>query len=44
MPSIPEMGSVWDLWNAAQAQIINGSDPVSTWNTMVADLETTLAG
>ncbi|WP_311244038.1 extracellular solute-binding protein [Microbacterium sp. WCS2018Hpa-23] len=44
MPSIPEMGSVWDLWNAAQAQIINGADPVSTWNTMVADLETTLAG
>nr|WP_201468571.1 extracellular solute-binding protein [Microbacterium hydrocarbonoxydans] len=43
MPSIPEMGSVWDLWNAAQAQIINGADPVSTWNTMVADLETTLA-
>ena len=44
MPSIPEMGSVWDLWNAAQSQIINGADPVSTWNTMVADLETTLAG
>lgn len=44
MPSIPEMGSVWDLWNAAQAQIINGADPVSTWNTMVTDLETTLAG
>ncbi|MDT0180121.1 extracellular solute-binding protein [Microbacterium sp. ARD31] len=44
MPSIPEMGSVWDLWNAAQAQIIGGADPVSTWNTMVEDLETTLAG
>ena len=44
MPSIPEMGSVWDLWNAAQAQIINGADPVSTWNTMVSDLEKTLAG
>lgn len=44
MPSIPEMGSVWDLWNAAQVQIINGADPVSTWNTMVADLQATLAG
>lgn len=44
MPSIPEMGSVWDLWNAAQVQIINGADPVSTWNTMVADLEKTLQG
>lgn len=44
MPSIPEMGSVWDLWNAAQVQIINGADPVSTWDTMVTDLEATLAG
>ncbi|MCR2828076.1 sugar ABC transporter substrate-binding protein, partial [Microbacterium sp. zg.Y909] len=39
MPSIPEMGSVWDLWNAAQVQIIGGADPVSTWNQMVADVE-----
>lgn len=39
MPNIPEMGSVWDLWNAAQVQIIKGADPVSTWNTMVSDLE-----
>lgn len=44
MPAIPEMGSVWDLWNAAEVQIINGADPVTTWNTMVADLEATLAG
>jgi len=39
MPSIPEMGSVWDLWNAAQVQIIGGADPVSTWNQMVTDVE-----
>lgn len=38
-PSIPEMGSVWDLWNAAQVQIIKGGDPVSTWNTMVTDVQ-----
>ncbi len=44
MPSIPEMGSVWDLWNAAQSQIINGADPVSTWNQMVADVETAVKG
>jgi len=44
MPSIPEMGSVWDYWNAAQAQIIAGADPVSTWNTMVDDLTATLGG
>jgi arabinogalactan oligomer / maltooligosaccharide transport system substrate-binding protein len=39
MPSIPEMGSVWDLWNAAEVQIIGGADPAATWNAMVADLE-----
>ncbi|MCR2784281.1 MULTISPECIES: extracellular solute-binding protein [unclassified Microbacterium] len=44
MPSIPEMGAVWDLWNAAQVQIINGADPVSTWNQMVTDVETAVAG
>lgn len=38
-PSIPEMGSVWDLWNAAQVQIIKGADPASTWNKMVTDVE-----
>jgi arabinogalactan oligomer/maltooligosaccharide transport system substrate-binding protein len=44
MPSIPEMGSVWDLWNAAEAQIIAGAEPVSTWNQMITDLQSTLAG
>ncbi|MDF2991154.1 MAG: maltose-binding periplasmic protein/domain [Microbacterium sp.] len=44
MPSIPEMGSVWDLWNAAEAQIISGAEPVSTWNQMITDLQGTLAG
>lgn len=44
MPSIPEMGSVWEYWNAAESQIIAGADPVSTWNTMNADLEAALAG
>ncbi len=38
-PSIPEMGSVWDLWNAAQVQIIKGADPTSTWTKMVSDVE-----
>lgn len=42
MPNIPQMGSVWDLWNAAQVQIIKGADPVSTWDKMVADLEATI--
>lgn len=38
-PSIPEMGSVWDLWNAAQVQIIKGADPSSTWDKMVTDVQ-----
>jgi arabinogalactan oligomer/maltooligosaccharide transport system substrate-binding protein len=42
MPSIPEMGSVWELWNAAEVQIIGGADPVETWNQMIADLEAEL--
>jgi arabinogalactan oligomer/maltooligosaccharide transport system substrate-binding protein len=44
MPSIPEMGSVWDFWNAAESQIINGADPSATWNKMITDLQGTLAG
>jgi len=44
MPSIPEMGSVWDFWNAAESQIIAGADPTTTWETMVSDLTTALAG
>lgn len=39
MPSIPEMGSVWDLWNASQAAIIAGADPASTWAKMTEDLQ-----
>jgi arabinogalactan oligomer/maltooligosaccharide transport system substrate-binding protein len=44
MPSIPEMGSVWEFWNAAESQIINGADPASTWSTMIDNLEAALAG
>ena len=44
MPSIPEMGSVWDFWNAAEAQIISGADPATTWSTMITSLEASLAG
>ena len=44
MPSIPEMGSVWDYWNAAEVQIISGADPVSTWNTMIDELTAALEG
>ncbi len=43
MPSIPEMGSVWDFWNAAETQIINGADPSGTWNAMITELDGALA-
>ena len=44
MPSIPEMGSVWDLWNGAEIKIIQGADPEATWTKMIDDLNTALAG
>jgi len=43
LPNIPEMGSVWDLWNAAESKIINGADPEATWTKMNADLTAALA-
>ena len=41
MPSIPEMGSVWDFWGVTQANIISGTatDPVAAWNKMVSDIQ-----
>ena len=42
MPSIPEMGTVWDFWNAAEAQIINGAEPEKTWTDMISNLENSL--
>ncbi|MBX9245572.1 maltose ABC transporter substrate-binding protein [Actinotalea ferrariae] len=44
MPNIPEMGSVWDFWNAAQIALINGEDPASTWTAMVENIEGTIGG
>ncbi|WP_420113607.1 sugar ABC transporter substrate-binding protein [Pseudactinotalea sp.] len=44
MPSIPEMADVWEYWNTAEATIIGGADPVSTWNTMIEDLQAQLGG
>lgn len=44
MPSIPEMGAVWDFWNAAEAQIISGADPDETWDGMISNLEEALQG
>lgn len=39
MPSIPEMGAVWEFWGVTEANIINGADPVSTWSKMATDIQ-----
>ncbi|WP_194396410.1 sugar ABC transporter substrate-binding protein [Microbacterium atlanticum] len=41
MPSIPEMGSVWQYWGVTEGAIINGSggDPVELWNKMSSDIQ-----
>ncbi|OAN40488.1 sugar ABC transporter substrate-binding protein [Microbacterium sp. H83] len=38
MPAIPAMGAVWEFWGVAEAAIINGSDPASTWQKLVDDV------
>ncbi len=40
MPSIPEMGDVWEHWNAAESSIISGAaTPEAAWTKMLTDLE-----
>ena len=40
MPSIPEMGEVWNFWGVTEAGIISGSlEPVAGWEKMVADIQ-----
>jgi len=42
MPAIPAMGQVWQFWGIAQASIINGADPVATWQKLTADVQTAI--
>lgn len=43
MPSIPEMGAVWDFWGVTQGAIINGDgDPEDLWQKMTADIESAI--
>jgi len=43
MPSVPEMGDVWEHWNSAQSAIISGaSAPADAWSKMLADLQSTI--
>ncbi|MBO1750679.1 extracellular solute-binding protein [Actinotalea sp. BY-33] len=40
MPSIPEMGSVWEFWGVTEAGIVSGSlEPVAGWEKMVSDIQ-----
>ncbi|MFT2817311.1 extracellular solute-binding protein [Leifsonia sp. A12D58] len=39
MPAIPAMGQVWQYWGIAEAAIINGADPVTTWQKLTADVQ-----
>lgn len=39
MPAIPAMGQVWQFWGIAQAAIINGADPVTTWQKLTSDVQ-----
>jgi len=38
MPAIPAMGSVWQYWGVAEAAVINGADPIATWQKLAADV------
>lgn len=44
MPSIPEMGKVWEFWGVAEAAIITGADPVATWTKMASDIQAAIGG
>ncbi|MGL3151677.1 sugar ABC transporter substrate-binding protein [Microbacterium sp. A82] len=40
MPSIPEMGSVWEYWGVTEVALINGQgDPAGLWSKMAADIQ-----
>lgn len=35
MPSIPEMGAVWEFWGVTEANILGGADPVRDRKSVV---------
>ncbi|WP_193596830.1 maltose ABC transporter substrate-binding protein [Microbacterium sp. YJN-G] len=41
MPSIPEMGAVWQFWGVTETALINnkGGDPAALWEKMSADIQ-----
>ena len=44
MPSIPQMGSVWEFWGATELAVIKGEgDPAKLWQKMTADIQKAIA-
>ena len=43
MPAVPAMGAVWQYWGIAEADIINGADPVATWQKLAADVQAAIS-
>src|SRR5690606_41021246 len=41
MPSIPEMGAVWQFWGVTETALINGKggDSAALWEKMTADIQ-----
>jgi arabinogalactan oligomer/maltooligosaccharide transport system substrate-binding protein len=44
MPAIPAMGAVWQYWGIAEAEVINGADPVATWQKLASDVQAAIDG
>ncbi|WP_395245315.1 extracellular solute-binding protein [Agromyces sp. MMS24-K17] len=46
MPSIPEMGAVWNYWGATEAALVNNTagDPTEAWQAMAAKIQADIAG
>lgn len=43
MPSIPEMGAVWEHWGTAEAAVIDGEgDPEDLWTRMAEDIQSSI--
>lgn len=43
MPSIPQMGAVWEFWGVTETAIINGQGtPAELWQKMAADIQAAL--
>lgn len=43
MPSIPQMGSVWEFWGVTEAQIVSGAQqPAAAWEQMVSSIQDAL--